>query len=74
MLVFYAAYENHIVFYPTPSAIRVFQDQLTGYKMSKGAVQFPIDKPMPLTLIKQIVKYKVKENLEKEKQKRNTHS
>ena len=71
MLVFYAAYEKHIGFYPTASGIKVFQDESTGYKASKGAIQFPIDKPIPLALITKIVKYRVKENLEKANAKKN---
>jgi len=70
MLVFYAAYEKHIGFYPTSSGIKVFQDELTNYKTSKGAIQFPIDEPIPRGLITKIVRYRVKENLEKEKTKK----
>jgi uncharacterized protein YdhG (YjbR/CyaY superfamily) len=64
-LVHFAAYEHHIGFYPAPSGIAAFQDQLKGYKTSKGAVQFPMDKPLPLTLIKKIVRYRVGENVQK---------
>ena len=67
VLVYYAAYENHIGFYPTSSGIRAFEEQLGDYKFSKGAIQFPIDKPMPLDLITKIVKLRVKETQEKEK-------
>lgn len=66
-LVHFASYEKHIGFYPTPSAIKMFKDELSIYKTSKGAVQFPIDKPLPITLIKKIVKFRVKENLERKK-------
>ena len=66
MLVFFAGYKNHVGFYPTSSPMKVFKDRLTSYKTSKGAIQFPIDKALPLTLVKDIVKFKVKENLEKE--------
>jgi uncharacterized protein YdhG (YjbR/CyaY superfamily) len=66
MLVYFAGYQNHIGFYPTSSPIRVFKDRLTNYKTSKGAIQFPIDKAIPLTLVKDIVKFRIKENLEKE--------
>lgn len=65
MLVYFAAYKNHIGFYPTPSGIEAFKKELAVYKGSKGAVQFPVDKPLPLALIKQIVKYRVQMNLEK---------
>ena len=61
-LVHFAAFKNHIGFYPGSKAIKDFQKDLTKYKSSKGAVQFPIDKPMPLSLIQKIVKQRVKEN------------
>lgn len=64
-LVYFAAYKNHIGFYPTPSGIVAFEKELSAYKTSKGAVQFPIDKKLPLPLITKIVKYRVKENNEK---------
>jgi uncharacterized protein YdhG (YjbR/CyaY superfamily) len=66
-LVHFAAYKNHIGFYPTPSAIKTFQKELAAYKTSKGAIQFPIDEPIPFDLIKKIVKYRVKEQYEKTK-------
>lgn len=61
-LVHFAAYKHHIGFYPTPGGIIAFQEELKGYKTSKGAVQFPIDKPLPLNLIGKIVRLRVKEN------------
>lgn len=61
-LVHFAAYNNHIGFYPTPSAIEVFKEDLALYKTSKGAVQFPVDRPIPLELIREIVKFRVIEN------------
>jgi uncharacterized protein YdhG (YjbR/CyaY superfamily) len=70
ILVYYAAYERHIGFYPTASGIKIFQDQLEDYKFSKGAIQFPIDEPVPFDLITKIVKFRVKENIEKEKAKK----
>jgi len=66
MLVYFAGYKTHIGFYPTSSPMKVFSDRLTTYKTSKGAIQFPINEAMPLTLIKDIVKFRIKENLEKE--------
>lgn len=63
-LVHFAAYKNHIGFYPAPSGIEAFEKELSVFKTSKGAVQFPINKPLPLTLITKIVKYRVKENSE----------
>lgn len=69
-LVHFAAFKNHIGFYPGSKAIKVFTKEFDSYKSSKGAVQFPIEKQMPLALIKKIVKYRVKENSLKEKTKR----
>ena len=69
MLVWYAAYKRHIGFYPTPTPIKFFKDELTDYKTLKGAIQFPIDKPLPHKLITKIVKFRVKENLSKSKTK-----
>lgn len=66
-LVYYAAYKNHIGFYPTASPLPVFKDELTPYKTSKGAIQFPIDKPLPIALIKKIVLFRMKEDAEKAK-------
>ncbi|MEK7691168.1 MAG: DUF1801 domain-containing protein [Bdellovibrionota bacterium] len=60
-LVYFAAYERHIGFYPTSSGIRVFKKYFTGFKYSKGALQLPLDLPLPLSLIKRIVKYRLKE-------------
>ena len=69
-LVHFAAYKNHIGFYPAPSAIRAFNKELSSYKNSKGAVQFPLDEPIPLNLISRIVKFRVNENLEKAEKKK----
>jgi len=66
-LVHFAAYKNHIGFYPTPSAIKFFSEELKEYKTSKGAIQFPIDEPLPYDLIKRIVEFRVKENLSKDR-------
>jgi uncharacterized protein YdhG (YjbR/CyaY superfamily) len=62
-LVHFAAYKNHIGFYPAPSGIEAFKRELSPYKWSKGAVQFPLDRPIPLDLVKKIVVFRVKENL-----------
>jgi len=62
MLVWYAAFKKHIGFYPKSSAISAFQHELTRYKTSKGAIQFPIDDPIPEELVKEIVRFRVKEN------------
>lgn len=64
-LVRFAAFKNHIGFYPAPSGIEAFKDELTAYKTSKGAIQFPIDKPLPLDLIARITAFRVAENLKK---------
>jgi len=63
-LVHFAAYPNHIGFYPAPSGINAFQQELSDYKWSKGAVQFPVDKPLPYALIGKIVRYRANENRE----------
>lgn len=62
VLVCYALAKKHIGFYPTPSAIVEFDEDLAKYKTSKGAIQFPLDKPLPIALIKRIVKFRVKED------------
>lgn len=64
-LVHFAAQKNHIGFYPAPSGIEKFKEQLAGYKSSKGAVQFPYDKPIPYDLISEIVKFRVSEQQNK---------
>ena len=61
-LVHFAAFKKHIGFYPTPSGIEAFQDELSEYKTSKGAVQFPLDSPVPYSLITKIVKFRMREN------------
>jgi uncharacterized protein YdhG (YjbR/CyaY superfamily) len=69
-LVHFAAFKNHIGFYPGSKAIKVFMKEFSSYKSSKGAVQFPIEKQMPLALIKKIIKYRVKENSQQLKKKK----
>ena len=64
-LVYFAAFKNHIGFYATPSGHSEFAKELSKYKQGKGSVQFPLDKPLPLGLITKIVKFRVKENLQK---------
>jgi len=66
-LVHFAAYKNHVGFYPTPSGIKAFKKESSPYKTSKGTVQFPLNKPIPFDLVKKIVKYRVKENEPKKK-------
>ena len=60
-LVHFGAFEDHIGFYPTSSGVSAFKKELSIYDISKGTVRFPIDKPLPLTLITKIVKFRVKE-------------
>jgi len=64
-LVWFGSHTNHIGFYPTGQGIEAFKAELSPYKTSKGAVQFPLDKPIPYDLIRKIVKYRVAENLKK---------
>jgi uncharacterized protein YdhG (YjbR/CyaY superfamily) len=62
VVICFAGYKNHIGLYPGSKAVAHFQKDFAKYKTSKGAVQFPLDKPMPLTLIKRIVKFNVKQD------------
>lgn len=73
-LVHFAAFPHHIGFYPTPSGIEKFKDELSAYESAKGSVKFPLDQPIPFQLIGEIVAFRVRENLEKAaaKQKRKT--
>lgn len=64
-LVYFAAFQKHIGFYPIPTGIKKFEKELSVYKMGKGSVQFPLDKPIPYDLISKIVKFRVKENLKR---------
>lgn len=60
-LLHFAAYQNHVGFYPTPSGIDAFKEELSPWELSKGSVKFPIAKPIPMELIKRIVKFRVHE-------------
>ena len=62
-LVHFGAFKNHIGFYPAPSGIRAFKKELSGYNVSKGAIQFPYNKKLPIGLITKIIKFRVKENM-----------
>jgi uncharacterized protein YdhG (YjbR/CyaY superfamily) len=66
-LVHFAAFKNHIGFYPTPSGTEAFKDEIAKYQAGKGSIRFPLDEPMPLDLITRIVKLRVAENLQKAK-------
>ena len=60
-LVHFAGYKKHVGFYPTPSSIELFREELSEYEVSKGTVKFPHDKPIPYDLIKRVVEYRVNE-------------
>jgi len=64
-LVHFAAFKHHIGFYPTPTGTEKFQKELAAYKVAKGTARFPLDKPMPFDLITEIVRFRVKENLDR---------
>lgn len=64
-LVHFAAFKNHLGFYPTPSGTEAFKQEIARYQAGKGSIQFPLDEPMPLDLITRIVKLRVAENLQK---------
>jgi uncharacterized protein YdhG (YjbR/CyaY superfamily) len=68
-LVHFAAHKNHIGFYPTPSGILAFKQELSIYESAKGSVQFPLNQPIPLELVRRIVEFRVAENLEKARRK-----
>lgn len=71
-LVHFAAFTNHIGFYPTPNGIERFKDALSRYKGGKGSVQFPLTEELPLDLIREIVRYRLEENQLKAEQKKKT--
>jgi len=64
-LVYFAAFKSHIGFYPIPSGIEAFKEELSHYKQGRGSVQFPLDKPIPYELVKRIVVFRAKENMGK---------
>jgi uncharacterized protein YdhG (YjbR/CyaY superfamily) len=66
ILVMFAAFQNHIGFYPTPSAMRAFAKDLSKYKTGAGSIQFPLSEPLPLSLIKKITTFRVLESKEKD--------
>ena len=67
ILVTYAAFKLHIGFYPTPSAVRAFATSLSKFKTAKGSIQFPLDRPLPLSLIRKITAFRVRESKEQDK-------
>jgi len=66
ILVVFAGYKHHIGFYPTPSAVKAFAKELSKFKTAKGSIQFPLDKPLPLSLIRKITAFRVEECTEKD--------
>ena len=67
ILVTFALFKHHIGFYPTPPAVKAFAKQLSGYKTATGSIQFPLDKPLPLDLIRKITAFRVRESVEEDK-------
>ena len=67
ILFYFAAFKDHIGFFPTSAGVTKFKKELVNYKTSKGTIQFPIDKPLPISLIKRIIKFRIKEDSKKEK-------
>ena len=66
ILVTFAAFKNHIGFYPTPSAVKAFAKDLSKYVTAKGSIQFPLEKPLPLPLIRKITAFRVRESVEED--------
>lgn len=66
LLVAFARYKHHIGFYPTPLAVKAFAKDLKNFKTAKGSIQFPLDQPLPLALIKKITTFRVKESLKQD--------
>jgi uncharacterized protein YdhG (YjbR/CyaY superfamily) len=66
ILVMFAAHKHHIGFYPTPSAVKAFADDLSKYDTARGSIQFPLEKPLPLPLIRKITAFRVQESIEKD--------
>lgn len=64
-LVYFSGLKDHIGFYPTPSGIEAFRDEMSEYRTTKGAVNFPVDRPLPLELISKVVRFRVAENRDK---------
>lgn len=67
ILVTFAGFKQHVGFYPTPSAVSAFEKNLAKYKTAAGSIQFPLDKPLPLALIRKITLFRVKESLQEDK-------
>jgi uncharacterized protein YdhG (YjbR/CyaY superfamily) len=67
ILVVFAGFKNHIGFYPTPSAVKAFSKDLTKFATARGSIQFPLEKPLPLGLIRKITKFRVRESIEEDR-------
>ena len=67
ILVTFAAFKHHIGFYPTPSAVRAFEKDLSKFATAKGSIQFPLENPLPLPLIRKIIAFRVRESIEEDK-------
>ena len=67
ILVTFAAFKNHIGFYPTPSAVKAFQDELGKFATASASIRFPLDKPLPLSLIRKITAFRVRESVAEDK-------
>jgi uncharacterized protein YdhG (YjbR/CyaY superfamily) len=67
ILVTFAAHKNHIGFYPTPSAVKAFAKELSKFNTARGSIQFPLEKPLPLPLIRKITAFRVRESLEQDR-------
>lgn len=67
ILVTFAVFKHHIGFYPTPSAVSAFEQKLKKFKTAKGSIQFPLDKPLPLSLIREITRFRVMESVEEDR-------
>jgi uncharacterized protein YdhG (YjbR/CyaY superfamily) len=66
ILVTFAAFEHHIGFYPTPSAVKAFSRELSKFRTSSASIQFPLEKPLPLPLIRKITAYRVRESIDED--------
>jgi uncharacterized protein YdhG (YjbR/CyaY superfamily) len=67
ILVTFAAFQHHIGFYPTPSAVRAFAKDLSKFATARGSIQFPLEKPLPMPLIRKITAFRVRESIEKDR-------
>ncbi len=63
ILVWFAAFKDHIGFFPKTSSVEAFQNRLAGYEVSKGTIRFPLNKPIPLDLVREIVRFRLKEDM-----------